>query len=616
MHAADRYRGNITLKRRVDRLSASDRGGISPDAGDAEICHQAETTARDFVRRLAQVEKVTLARIWDKGVRCSGQAEVVARMQRFFARALFRARGLLDLWPCLAPDNLTGAVRRIQCAKWWRRTYRRLHARTVEACAIELGLVSQAAGLYASDDAVKRRAAQNARNAAVLASVNAVNDHFQAYTLADLAATGTANKTIRRVELLTRIAGFELIAKDLGHEAFMVTVSCPSRFHKCTTRGGRVTENPKYDDSTPADAQKYLSGQWARFRAAAAREGLGLYGFRIAEPQHDGTPHWHILLFVPDASVGKTGGLLPLVQRYFLANESPDEAGAAEHRVDLVRIDWEKGSAVGYVIKYISKNIDGHGVGFDLFGNDAVTSSQRVEAWASTWNIRQFQQIGGAPVTVWRELRRLHPENIAADAPRALSDCIVAINRQKTEPGVASIAWKKYIEAQGGIGCPRKNQPVKLLKEQTGEIGRYGEVMSKTSIGVMASGSLAFENHIHVLLPDHPKFIRPALAEVESERAAWLIAGGSPALALASAKRVFGLQRSEASTWIHVNNCTVPIQDAPSMFGLLKTYRRKLRRFRKFPGAEINQKVVKNVRPERSEEPRRAFAFSDAEAPW
>ena len=46
--------------------------------------------------------------------------------------------------------------------------------------------------------------------------------------------------------------------------------------------------------------------------------------------------------------------------------------------------------------------------GLDFEGAcDAITTAERVEAWASTHRIRQFQQLGGQGITLWRELRRL-----------------------------------------------------------------------------------------------------------------------------------------------------------------------------------------------------------------
>jgi hypothetical protein len=564
-------------KDRVLQLTEAERGGLRPDATDADICAAADTTARDFAQRLEH------ARMAARGHGHGDEwPEAYAAL---YARGLMDARGMLDLFPAGPTMTRPGILRRLGSGRWWRATLRKLHARTVEACAIGIGLVSRAAGLYASDEAVRRRAGQNARNAAALESVTAVNDLMQAQTLADLAAKGTANKGIRRVELLTRIAGFELIAKDLGHIGCMVTMTCPSRFHKMTTRAdGRVVPNPRYDGSTPADAQAYLSKHWARCRAMAQRCGLAWYGFRIAEPQHDATPHWHCLLFMPQATDGLDSGVLldALVRAYFLDADTPDEPGAQKHRVDFEWIDWAKGSAVGYVIKYVSKNIDGHGVGLDLFGNDAITSSQRVEAWASTWRIRQFQQIGGAPVGVWRELRRINPDNIGEHAPEALRVAVSAVNA-KGEPGIQAVAWKRYTAAQGGVGTPRACMRLRLMKEDRGsfaQLGRYGEPVPPKLIGVDAEGVQLFRNHIHVMNPHTPAFERKAFAGVESERCAWVVTHGTRDEAERAARVVFERSGEAASTRIHVNNCTHRDLSRVSEFAPVREYRPRLRRFR------------------------------------
>lgn len=558
-------------RERVMQLVDAERGGMRPDAGDADICAAAEVTANDFARRLRFARSIGEGRGWGPD-----WAEAYTAL---CARDLMDSRGMLDMWPAGAAIKRAGVLKRLGCARWWRRALRKLHARTVEACAIGIGLVGKHAGLYASNEAVKRRAGQNARNAAALESVTAVNDLMQSATLAELAAKGTANKSIRRVELLTRIAGFEMISKDLGHTGYMVTMTCPSRFHRMTTRAGRVIDNPRYNGSTPHEAQQYLSAAWARCRAAAARAGVEWYGFRIAEPQHDGTPHWHCLLFV---RVEQGGALRELVQRYFLDADSPHEPGAQQHRIDFEWINPAKGSAVGYVIKYVSKNIDGHGVGLDLFGNDAITSSQRVEAWASTWRIRQFQQIGGAPVGVWRELRRINPENVSDTAPEALRVAVSAVNSAKVEPGVQAIAWKRYTAAQGGIGCKRKDMRLRLLREDRGDmadLGRYGEALAPKLIGIDAAGVQLFRNHIHQMNPAAPAFSRPSFASVESERCAWVVTHGTRENALRSAEVAFQRSGAAASTRIHVNNCTHRDLSRVSEFAPVREYRPRLRRF-------------------------------------
>lgn len=210
------------------------------------------------------------------------------------------------------------------------------------------------------------------------------------------------------------------------------------------------------------------------------REGIHVYGFRIAEPNHDGTPHWHLLLFV---SPPKRDRLREILRRYALAVDG-DEPGAAEHRFQVEEIDRRRGTATGYVAKYISKNIDGYGLEDEGDGHDPKSKAERVDAWASRWGIRQFQQIGGPSVTIWRELRRIR-EPIAGALEMEAA-------RQAADIG----DWAAYVKAQGGIDVRRASRPVQLLKVWSDEAGRYGEAKGELINGV-SSGIVDVQTRTH-----------------------------------------------------------------------------------------------------------------------
>ncbi len=371
-----------------------------------------------------------------------------------------------------------GLVTRLTCPIWWRRNLRRKHARGWEAIALKLNHVNRQNGLYASDEAVERRCSQKTRARELLEVMAAVNELGEEYTLKELADRSVSNPKLRRAELMARIRGFEEIAKEQGDMGVFYTVTCPSRMHAAIASTSK--RNPKYDGTTPRAAQQYLCKQWARARAKLKRQGIHPYGFRIAEPQHDGTPHHHFLLFVPPAQKDQ----LTQILRDYALQVDADEPGAAQYRFTSVDIDRNRGSAAGYVAKYISKNIDGYGIDHDLNGKDARKSAQRVDAWASTWGSRQFQQIGGPPVSVWRELRRIPEPVVGANELEA--------SRLAADKG----CWASYVKAQGGVDCPQKRRPVQLFRVWSDKPDRYGEPKGEIVIGV-SCGVVEVQTRVH-----------------------------------------------------------------------------------------------------------------------
>ena len=290
---------------------------------------------------------------------------------------------------------------------WWRRKLKRVQKRTVEGIARDMGMVQKFKGGYCSNISLFNQRKQNERNQKLLDSMKAENQEGQSFYLSELQDKSISNPEIRRAELMTRIRGFEILADKQNHVAAFWTITCPSKYHAFHSYGEK---NDKYKGASVLDGQQYLVHMWAGFRAWLKRSGIDGYGFRVAEPHHDGCPHWHILYFGNKAEL--ENATKELEKRCL--QEDGQEYGAIKNRF---KVEWiKKGvdengrtlSAAAYIAKYIAKSIDGYQVGWDKETNqDTQVSSERVVAWSRVWGIRQFQQIGGAPVGLWRELRRL-----------------------------------------------------------------------------------------------------------------------------------------------------------------------------------------------------------------
>ena len=371
-----------------------------------------------------------------------------------------------------------GKAARLCCDEWWARQFYKQSEREAERFAISRGFVRRGVSAYISQALLKHLEAKQKASLAAMENMEAVNTETgETLDMMSILKGSVANPEVRRIELMVRCRGFEEYAESHAHSAAFYTLTAPSKYHATAWSSTRkkAYDNRKYTGATPRHTQAYLVKVWARIRAKLKRDGLNVYGFRVCEPHHDGTPHWHLLLFMNPAHEPA----VTRVMREYAMAEDGHELGAAKHRFTVEHIDTAKGSATGYIAKYISKNINGAGIDEDHeSGMDASVGADRVRAWASLWGIRQFQQIGGAPVGVWRELRRVK------QCPKGLLDQAM----QAADAG----NWMQYLTLQGGADSNRKDQPLKCytierIHSETGLplTNKYGEPVASVK-GVIA----------------------------------------------------------------------------------------------------------------------------------
>ena len=362
-------------------------------------------------------------------------------------------------------ENTNSIILRLCCERWWTKALRKKINRNYETIARNLNIVKRQKQIYITDLAVRKRRERNTRARALLKLMVAVNELGEEFTLEELQETSVSNPKLRRVELMTRIAGFDQYAKKHGYIGMFYTITCPSKMHSTHSKSGEMNLN--FQSYSPRDAQNYLRDLWACIRSKLKREQCEFFGFRVAEPNHDGTPHWHLLAFIRPKQESRVSEIL----KFYALLEDPDEKGADKYRFKAVAIDWNRGTAASYIAKYVSKNIDGFGIDQDLYHKDAKSSAERVNTWASEWGIRQFQQFGGPSVTIWRETRKLKPGQYQNTVNEIIDAC-------------DSGDWCRYFELMGGPGTKRCEMPIQLTKIWIDKLGEYGEPIGYRIFGI------------------------------------------------------------------------------------------------------------------------------------
>ena len=258
-------------------------------------------------------------------------------------------------------NPFTGLIERMSDSSWWLRSLRKQNSQRIEIAGRCLNVINKQNQIYVTDITANNRKQQLAKSIDILDNIIATNEDGFSASLAELSKLGVSNPELRKAELNCRIRGLEDLSKILNHDGLFITITCPSRYHASFAKTGQ--RNPKWDGSTPIDAQAYLNKTFSLIRAQLNREKIRFHGIRVAEPNHDGTPHWHLLIFIEPQHNQR---IKQIFHDYCFA-EDGNEKGAKKARLKFVDIDEKFGSATGYIVKYLSKNIDGKHLDFAVF---------------------------------------------------------------------------------------------------------------------------------------------------------------------------------------------------------------------------------------------------------
>ncbi|MEQ9857051.1 replication endonuclease [Pectobacterium versatile] len=305
-------------------------------------------------------------------------------------------------WPHEAQNIFYGALARVTEPTFWAQKLWRIRCHWAGCRDTAKNLVHKKISPYVSVRALREFAAAQQRMKHFLEK-NDIESDGDRISLETAYNSGNSCPKNRRTELMVRLRHMGEFFTAEGFSGHFLTITLPSRYHANRVNGG---ENERCTIIDPRAGQEELSRIWRNVGRKFARDEIFFAGFRFVEPHHDGVPHWHVVVWFRPQQADVA---LKILRDRYCERDFAEISHNPEIRFKSIPIDPERGAAA-YCAAYVSKNIDGFGLGLDGdFEADlsAVDGATRATAWARLYRIRQFQAFGCVGATAWRELRRV-----------------------------------------------------------------------------------------------------------------------------------------------------------------------------------------------------------------
>lgn len=165
-----------------------------------------------------------------------------------------------------------------------------------------------------------------------------------------------------------------------------MTITLPSEYHPFKQGSkGTLVKNPKYNGTRPSEAVKVLTKRFAKLRNDRSLRNITkeerIY-YRVNEPHKSGTPHTHILYYVPKDSVYR---VITAFKRLF-----PQQGNDIQDDIK---------NSTAYIMKYINKTLPKSKT------KKLTRKEQYLNVWYSEHNITRFSSSRTlAPLYLYRLL--------------------------------------------------------------------------------------------------------------------------------------------------------------------------------------------------------------------